>query len=342
MTPIAWNASRRCTTHRILHLQLTPKTRNRKYMEDLVDDINTITADYPWWDTEPARKAIRQVARSFACAHPSVTPYLCGFRNTGPPHFTLTSIQPAILNLDPYSAKANRASQPLVQVLVIPLCETRQPPFPQDDTRPPPPPHRGTHRAYWTHATDEAGIWHILREGFVRPTNWQRTNWNNADLTFQEAYLPHRGFNGFHQDNAPDNHQLGICLTNLQKALRIPKAKAGPSDDMVSVGYTIFGRIKSGAARHLKTGGGGWATQKALLEAYLDDQHQTYTTIFSHPEKSVIDSQNAEITGITIKPPRLPTPTDPGHPEHREEQEGNKHQRRHTTPPDHIRGDDPT
>ena len=289
------------------------KGRRRKYMDNLVNDINKIAENYSWWATEPAQQAIRQVARSFANAHPSITPYLCGFRDTGPPHFTPTSIQPEILKLDPCNAKANRASQPLVQVLVIPLRKTRPPPFPQDDARPLPPLHKGTHRAYWSHATDEAGLWHILREGFVRPTNWQRTNWDDADLTFQEAYLPHRGFNGFHQDNGPDHHQLGIGFTNLQKALRIPKAKAGPSDDTVSVGYTVFGKIKSGAARHshIKTGGGGWATQKGLLEEYLNDRHQAYTAIFSHPEKRVIDAQNAEITGITINlfHPRSTTPT---------------------------------
>ena len=324
------------------------RARNRKYMEDLIKDINAITADHTWWATEPAQEAIRQVARSFAGAHPSITPYLCGFRDTGPPHFTLTSIQPAIWHLDPHNAKANRASQPMVQVLVIPLRKTREPPFPQDDTRPPPPPHKGTYRAYWTHATDEAALWHILREGFVRPTNWQRTNWSNADLTFQEAYLPHRGFNGFHQDTSPDNHQLGICLTNLQKALRIPKAKAGPSDDTISIGYTVFGKIRSGAARHshIKTGGGGWTTQKALLEEYLNDQHQTYTTIFSHPEKSVIDSQNAEITGITMNPsipelPRAPALVDPGRLEHQDVPEGSENQKRHTSFPDHTGGGEP-
>ena len=151
---IASSASRRCTTY--YSQDPTPPAdpvdpRNRKYMNDLIEDINTITTGHPCWDTEPARKAIRQVARSFACAHPAIAPYLCGDPNIGPPQFSLTSIQPEILDLDPYSAKANRDNHPLVQVLVIPLRRTRTPPFRQDDARPSSPPqHRGTHRAFWT------------------------------------------------------------------------------------------------------------------------------------------------------------------------------------------------
>ncbi|CAE7607690.1 unnamed protein product [Symbiodinium natans] len=270
---------------------MDPSSTGVRYMNDIMHDISN-----------PAQMAIRQVARSFACSHYKITPFLGKFRNR--PN-TDTVIHPELIHVDPYSNKQDTTDYPLVQVLVIPLRTTKPPPHAHDANSPSPPKHKGAYKAYWSHATDEAGLWHILREGFVRPTNWEPTNWDDDNLPYNKAYLPHRGFNGFHQDNSPDNLQLGFCHTNLRKALRLPKARAGPAEREIATGFTIFGRVTSSTSQHshMRQKGGGWTTQKALIEAHFNDTSRAsrnFTTVFSHTEKSVIDAQYAEITGITI------------------------------------------
>ncbi|CAE7246192.1 unnamed protein product [Symbiodinium natans] len=297
--------------HTWFFIQTTPGFR---YMNDIMHDIADLTHGQPLWLSNPAQMAIRQVARSFACSHYRITPFLGQFR-THPN--TDTVIHPQLINIDPYSNKQDTTDYPLVQVLVIPLRTTKPPPHAHDANSPSPPTHKGAYKTYWSHATDEAGLWHILREGFVRPTNWEPTNWDDDNLPCNKAYLPHRGFNGFHQDNAPDNLQLGFCHTNLRKALRLPKARAGPAEGEIATGFTIFGRVTSSTSQHshMRQKGGGWTTQKALIEAHLNDtsrDSRNFTTVFSHTEKSVIDAQYAEITGITVNifHPR-PSPTTP-------------------------------
>ena len=300
---------------------MDPSSLGNRYMNDIMHDIADLTHGQPLWLSNPAQMAIRQVARSFACSHYKITPFLGKFR-THPT--TDTVIHPQLINIDPYSNKQDTTDYPLVQVLVIPLRTTKPPPHAHDANSPSPPTHKGVYKTYWSHATDEAGLWHILREGFVRPTNWERTNWDDDNLSYNKAYLPHRGFNGFHQDNAPDNLQLGFCNTNLRKALRIPKAKAGPAEGEIATGFTIFGRVTSSTSQHshMRQKGGGWTTQKALIEAPSTTPVETVVT--SPPSsptprrassmRSTLRSPGSPSTSSTPDPHplhHLQSPTDP-------------------------------